>query len=48
MLWQLTVGVTGAGAGVDKVRQQKKLEATLRERLENAGNSPPSNARYVR
>ncbi|HZM22698.1 MAG TPA: hypothetical protein VFC02_13200 [Anaerolineales bacterium] len=32
-LWRLTVGVTGAGAGVESVREQRKLEATLREML---------------
>jgi len=40
-----TVCVTGAGAGVDSVREQKKLEA--RKMLENAAESPASSARFV-
>jgi hypothetical protein len=42
---RLTVCVTGAGAGVDSVWEQKKLEA--REILENAADSPASSARFV-
>jgi hypothetical protein len=41
----VTVCVTGAGAGVDSVWEQKKLEA--RKLLENAAESPASSARYV-
>jgi hypothetical protein len=37
-----TVCVTGAGAGVDSVREQEKLEA--RKILENAAESPASSA----
>jgi hypothetical protein len=37
-----TVCVTGAGAGVDSVREQRKLEA--RKMLENAAESPASSA----
>jgi len=40
-----TVCVTGAGAGVDSVRDQKKLEA--RKMLENAAESPASSAPFV-
>jgi len=40
-----TVGVTGAGAGVDSVWEQEKLEA--RKMLENAAESPASSARFV-
>jgi len=40
-----TVCVTGAGAGVDNVWEQKKLEA--RKMLENAAESPASSARFV-
>jgi len=40
-----TVCVTGAGAGVDSVWEQKKLEA--RKMLENAADSPASSARFV-
>jgi len=40
-----TVGVTGAGAGVDNVWEQKKPEA--RKMLENATESPASSARFV-
>jgi len=40
-----TVCVTGAGAGVDSVREQYKLEA--RKILENAAESPASSARFV-
>jgi hypothetical protein len=40
-----TVCVTGAGAGVDSVREQEKLEA--RKMLENAAESPASSARFV-
>jgi len=36
---------TGAGAGVDNVWEQKKLEA--RKMLENAAESPASSARFV-
>jgi len=36
---------TGAGAGVDSVREQRKLEA--RKILENAAESPASSARFV-
>jgi hypothetical protein len=42
---RLTVCVTGAGAGVDSVWEQKKLEA--RKMLENAAESPASSARFV-
>ena len=35
----------GAGAGVDSVWEQKKLEA--RKMLENAAESPASSARFV-
>jgi hypothetical protein len=42
---RLTVCVTGAGAGVDSVWEQEKLEA--RKMLENAAESPPSSARCV-
>jgi hypothetical protein len=41
----LTVCVTGAGAGVDNVREQKKHEA--RKMFENAAESPASSARCV-
>ena len=41
----LTVCVTGAGAGVDSAREQRKLEA--RKMLENAADSPASSARFV-
>jgi len=41
-----TVCVTGAGAGVDSVWEQEKLEA--RKMLENAAESPASSARFVR
>ena len=41
-----TVCVTGAGAGVDSVWEQRKLEA--RKMLENAAESPVSSARVVR
>ena len=37
--------VTGAGAGVDSVWEQKKLET--RKMLENAAESPASSARFV-
>jgi hypothetical protein len=40
-----TVCVTGAGAGVDSVGEQEKLEA--RKMLENAAESPASSARFV-
>jgi len=40
-----TVCVTGAGAGVDSVWEQRKLEA--RKLLENAAESPASSARCV-
>ena len=40
-----TVCVTGIGAGVDNVWEQKKLEA--RKMLENAAESPASSARFV-
>jgi hypothetical protein len=40
-----TVGVTGAGEGVDSVWGQKKLDA--RKMLENAAESPASSARCV-
>jgi hypothetical protein len=40
-----TVGVTGAGAGVDNVREQKKTAA--RKMFENAAESPASSARCV-
>jgi hypothetical protein len=39
----LTVCVTGAGAGMDNVREQEKLEA--RKMLENAAESHTSGAR---
>ena len=48
-----TVCVTGAGAGVDSVWEQYKLEVTLREMLENAARRPygwqsaASSARFV-
>ena len=42
---RLTVCVTGAGAGVDSVWEQEKLEA--RKMLENAAESPASSARGV-
>lgn len=42
----LTVCVTGAGAGRDSAREQRKLEA--RKMLENAAESPASSARFVR
>ena len=41
----LTVCVTGAGAGVDSVREQRKLEA--RKMLVNRAESPASSARFV-
>jgi len=41
-----TVCVTGAGAGVDSVWEQKKTEA--RKMPENAAESPASSARFVR
>ena len=41
------MSVTGAGAGVDSTWEQKKSEATLREMLENAAESPASSARCV-
>ena len=43
----LTIAVigTGAGAGMDSVWEQKKLEA--RKMLENAAESPASSARFV-
>jgi hypothetical protein len=44
-LCRLTVCVTGAGADVDSVWVQKKLEA--RKMLENAAESPASSARFV-
>ena len=40
-----TVCVTGAGAGVDSVWEQEKLEA--RKMLEKAADSPASSARFV-
>ena len=40
-----TVCVTGAGAGVDSVWEQKKLEA--RKMLKNGGESHLSSARFV-
>jgi hypothetical protein len=40
-----TVCVTGAGAGMDSVWEQRKLEA--RKILENAAESPASSARFV-
>jgi len=43
---RLTVCVTGAGAGVDSVREQKKLE--VRKMLVNRADSPASSARFVR
>jgi len=43
---RLTVCVTGAGAGVDSVWEQKKLEA--RKMLVNRADSPASSARGVR
>jgi len=52
-LWRLTVCVPGSGAGVDSVREQKKPEASLSsptgqgKMLENAAESPASNARFV-
>ena len=47
MIWKdsLTVCVTGAGAGVDSVWEQEKLEA--RKMLENGDESPASSARCV-
>ena len=42
---RITVFVTGAGAGVDSVWEQKKLEA--RKLLENAAESYLSSARFV-
>jgi len=42
---RLTVCVTGAGAGVDSVWEQKKLEA--RKMLEKRAESPASSARFV-
>jgi hypothetical protein len=45
MLLQLTARVTGAGAGVDSVWEQRKLAA--RKMLENAAESPASSARFV-
>jgi hypothetical protein len=41
----LTACVTGAGAGVDSVREQKKLEA--RKLSKKAAESPASSARFV-
>ena len=38
-------GVTGAGAGVHKVWEQRKLEAS--EMPENAAESPASSARCI-
>ena len=43
---RLTVGVTGAGAGVDSAWDQEKLEA--RNLLPNAAESHTSGARFVR
>jgi hypothetical protein len=43
---RLTASITGAGAGVASVWEQKKLEA--RKMLENAADSPASSARFVR
>ena len=40
-----TVCVSGGGAGVDSVWEQRKLEA--RKMLENAAESPASSARFV-
>jgi hypothetical protein len=40
-----TVGVTGAGVGVDSAWEQRKLEA--RKMLEKAAESPASSARFV-
>jgi hypothetical protein len=42
---QLTVCVTGAGAGVDSAWEQEKLEA--RKMLENGDESHLSSARFV-
>ncbi len=39
------IGVNGVWAGVDSVREQKKLEA--RKMLENAAESHTSSARFV-
>ena len=39
------VGVTGAGAGLDSVWEQEKLE--VRNMLENAVRTPPSSARLL-
>jgi len=41
-----TVCVTGAGAGVDSVREQKKTRS--QKMLENRAESPASSARFVR
>jgi hypothetical protein len=41
----LTVCVTGKGAGVDSVWEQKKLES--KKMLENAAESPASSAHFV-
>ena len=46
MLLQFTARVTGAGAGVDSVWEQKKLEA--RKMLLEAAESHKSTARFVR
>jgi len=43
---RLTVCVTCVWAGVDSAWEQEKLEA--RKMLENAAESPPSAARFVR
>jgi len=43
-----TVCVTCVWAGVDSAWEQEKLEATLREMLENAAESHTSGARCVR
>jgi hypothetical protein len=42
------VCVTGSGADVDNDWEQERLEATVREMLENGDESPPSSARCVR
>jgi len=47
MVVRPTVCVTRMWAGVDSVWEQRKLEATLREMLENAAESHTSGARFV-
>ena len=43
----LTAGVTGAGAGVDSVREQYKLEARKMLDAKGAAESPATSARLL-